>query len=306
MSKERKVRESRKPAQRHAGEISGLDDLFELLKSADGTASARSVAAYVEKHYADMLFMTASQVAQAAGVSQGSVSRFCSELGYGGYANFQATLRKVFGSGGTVSQRISRHAHEPQSARQESHERALNLDVESILALRNVLESKEYRKLVEYMAHADNLVLLSSRISATMLPYFEYTLSKLRPGVDLIQPGSQTWEYLSLRDPHRTVVLTTVFPRYSTQLVTKIAQLHNSGFTVLALTDSHLSPVRQYAKLVLCLPVVVSATFDNYAALASFFNIVLDDVVPLIPELSDRIEGIDRLEKSSGVYESSE
>jgi hypothetical protein len=53
----------------------------------------------------------------------------------------------------------------------------------------------------------------------------------------------------------------------------------------------------------LCLPVVVSATFDNYAALASFFNIVLDDVVPLIPELSDRIEGIDRLEKSSGVYE---
>lgn len=267
------------------------------------TPSARSVAAYIEKHYDAVVFMTASQVAHEAGVSQGSVSRFCTAMGYSGFSDFQTALRETFGPGTNVSQRISHYAQDAGGERRRAHERALASDVESILKLRDVLESPEYRQLVERLARCERLILVSSRISATMLPYFEYTLNKIRPDVELVLPGGQQWDYLALRDPNRTVVLVTAFPRYSAALLDKVRELHAKGFTVLALTDSHVSPVCSLAEVSLCLPVVVSATFDNYAALASFFNVVLEDIVPMLSGVSERIDAIDALEQSSHVYD---
>ena len=47
---------------------------------------------YIEKHYMDLGFMSAEEVADAVGISQGSVSRFCKDSGFLGYSDFLKNL----------------------------------------------------------------------------------------------------------------------------------------------------------------------------------------------------------------------
>lgn len=279
-----------------------VDELMKSLKRYGGKSTvAREVATYIEKHYTDVVFMTATQVAEAAGVSQGSVSRFCSAMGFNGFNAFQHRLRHIDMAGKTAPERISYAAGHNRDIT-DSHERAIAVDISNITKLRQVLSDEQYPEFVKAIATARRLVLISARISATVLPYFAYTLNKMRPRVDFIQPGCQEWQLLSMDDPEGTVVLTTVFPRYSKDLIDKLGELKDRGFRILALTDSLLSPVAEIADITLSLPVVAASTFDNYAALTSFFSIVLEDAAPQIPHVAERIKSIEDAELAAGVY----
>lgn len=290
-----------------------ISDLFTCLKTcADGSPSARKVAAYVEHHYTKIVFMTAYQVAQESGVSQGSVSRFCVALGFAGYNDFRQSLQHIQVTGLTAPQRLERLSRESAGlrsslgrARDEArakHEQSLRNDMEAIAELKPVLESEQYDCLIDALAKTPHVILTSARISATMLPYFAYTLNKMRPGVDLVLPGNQAWDLLGSEDPETTVIVTTVFPRYSEQLMRKLEHLHALGFHIIALTDSRVSPAVSVSETALSLPVNISSTFDDYVALSAFFTVLLEDLAARIDGLSDRIVRIDQQEIAEGAY----
>ena len=75
----------------------------------------RRIAQYIEDHYDKAAFMTASKLGATVGVSESTVVRFATEVGYDGYPQLQKALQELIRHRLTASQRFEMSAEMPQS-----------------------------------------------------------------------------------------------------------------------------------------------------------------------------------------------
>ena len=272
--------------------------ITKLSAAAKESATYEKLAYYREKNYMRVIFMTAVDVALEAKVSQGSVSRFCMALGYNGYNEFQRELQKSVGEKMTGPQRLNYVSKDRQSAVGD----ILSSEVNNLVELEASIGGPAYEALVDMVANARDLILLSSRMSATLLPYMQYILNKLRNNVYTVTPETPAWNTLEYRDPKDTGIILPIFPRYPDALLKKARELKDSGFRIIAVTDSRLSPICQIADATNVVPITVASLFDIYSTPMVFMNLVFRDAAKKIPDVNARLEQIELQEKSSGVY----
>lgn len=261
-----------------------------------GSAAYEKLAYYIEKNYKHIIFMTASEVAGEAEVSQGSVSRFCSALGYRGYNDFLHNLQQFIREEITAPQRLQYTAHNNNLAS------VINMEHNNLDELEEILSQETYQELVQKIIAAEELVILSSRMSATILPYTSYILNKIRNNVVQVTPDSPLWNTLELRNPEKTLILTIVFPRYPNDLIKKLERLKREGFSIAGITDSIISPVTSLAEPVISVPITTSSIFDIYSTPMLFINLLLRDVANGIEGLDKRINKLEEIEKENNIY----
>ena len=56
--------------------------------------SHKAIANYISEHYDQAVFMTAAKLGEALGISESTVVRFASGIGYAGYPEFQKALEE--------------------------------------------------------------------------------------------------------------------------------------------------------------------------------------------------------------------
>jgi DNA-binding MurR/RpiR family transcriptional regulator len=66
--------------------------------AAEFSKGQRRIAAYIEEHYDKVAMMTASRLGATVGVSESTVVRFATELGYSGYAELQRAMQEMIRS----------------------------------------------------------------------------------------------------------------------------------------------------------------------------------------------------------------
>ena len=66
----------------------------------------KRIAGYILENYDKAAFMTASKLGKLVGISESTVVRFASELGYDGYPSMQRALQEMIRSRLTSTQRI--------------------------------------------------------------------------------------------------------------------------------------------------------------------------------------------------------
>ena len=67
----------------------------------------RKIAEYIVEHYDKAVFMTASKLGEKVGVSESTVVRFASAMGYEGYPQLQRALQELEREGMVYTQRTS-------------------------------------------------------------------------------------------------------------------------------------------------------------------------------------------------------
>lgn len=219
-------------------------------------------------------------------------------LGYNGYNEFQRELQKSVGEKMTGPQRLNYVSKDRQSAVGD----ILSSEVNNLVELEASIGGPAYEALVDMVANARDLILLSSRMSATLLPYMQYILNKLRNNVYTVTPETPAWNTLEYRDPKDTGIVLPIFPRYPDALLKKARALKNSGFRIIAVTDSRLSPICPIADATNVVPITVASLFDIYSTPMVFMNLVFRDAAKKIPDVNARLEQIELQERSSGVY----
>lgn len=245
-----------------------------------------------------MIFLTASELAEQMGVSQGSVSRFFMTLGYSGYNGFLHNLQEVVSQQLTAPQRL---IYSQKVGTTDVQNAVIAREVENITLVDSLVTTTEYQALVKMLCQPQPLVLLSARMSATLLPYLEYVLHKMRSDVRVAVPGTQPWDLLGVA-ADKPNVLVVAFPRYANDLIRKCAQLAEQGMDLYVVTDSRLSPVVEFAKEVLFVPVTTASLFDVYSTPLLLFNLLLRDVANNLPQLTTRMEAVEAQEQLDNVY----
>ena len=85
-----------------------MSDLMSKIQSgmSEFSKGQRSIARYIIEHYDKAAFMTASKLGATVGVSESTVVRFATELGYGGYPHLQKALQEMIRNKLTAVQRM--------------------------------------------------------------------------------------------------------------------------------------------------------------------------------------------------------
>lgn len=280
-------------------EIKDMEGLVNrmLVVSADSTVY-KKIAAYIEQHYMQIIFMTAGELALQLSVSQGSVSKFCIALGYRGYADFLRNLQKFVGKEITAPER-----YHYTSVSTHHTDDVIEREIENLRTLKEITAGADYHKLVDTIVNAEEIVLLSARMSATLLPYMRYTLDKLRDNVRLVTPDGNDWDYFQVKyKKERVRVIAMGLPRYPRVLVEKVKELRKDGYKIDVITDSRFSPLCKYADTKVFIPTTVASVFDLYSTPMAFINLLITDVSKQLPEMEKRLAKIEQIDNQQKIY----
>ena len=234
----------------------------------------RSIARYIIEHYDKAAFMTASKLGATVGVSESTVVRFATELGYGGYPHLQKALQEMIRNKLTAVQRME--VTNDRMGNRDVLRAVLNSDIEKIRLTLDELDQETFNTVVEEILNAKHIYILGVRSSYALSSFIGFYFNLMFDNVRLVHTtsASEAFEQI-LRVGEGDVVLGISFPRYSRRTLQALEYARDSGATVIALTDSRLSPLSQTAHYTLIAKSDMASFVDSLVAPLSVINALI-------------------------------
>ena len=240
----------------------------------DFSKGQKRIAGYILENYDKAAFMTASKLGRLVGVSESTVVRFASVLGYDGYPSMQRALQEMIRSRLTSTQRIQQAGE--LLDQEDVLGAVLNTDIENLRELEAQADRAAFDDVVERIRKARNIYILGVRSSSFVAGYLNFYMHLLFENVTLVQSNAagEILEQLFRIGPE-DVLIAISFPRYSKVTINTVQFARDRGATIIAITDNELSPVYQMSHAALLAPCEMISFVDSMAAPVSVINALL-------------------------------
>ena len=262
--------------------------------------SQRAIAAFIEEHYDQAVFMTAAKIGQALGISESTVVRFAASLGYSGYPEFQKELEEwVKDKINSVQKMGVKYAGRTQS---EILNSVLSSDIEKIQDTLLTLDPVAFDMAVNIILEAKNVYIIGLRSCEPLADFLHFYLNMIRGNVNLIKTTSVTEIFEQMiRIGDRDVIIGISFPRYSMRTLKAMEFANDRNAKVITITDSVHSPMNLYSSCNLCARSDMVSIVDSLVAPLSVINAL---VVALCMRSPDRAkESLQLLEDAWNNYQ---
>ncbi len=259
------------------------------------TPRQRMLAEYILQHPEDLAFFPITDLAAKAGVSEATIVRFSYALGYEGYPQLareaQQAIQFELGTAGRFQlvQRMRSESlkKEPTS----SFERVLKYEIENLVNLPKSIKINDFYRCIDMLAEADRICIVGCLASTSLATFFGNMLSKISHQVDIIHGHGVLTSAVINRLIQNSLVFLIAFPRYPREIV-KIGQIIvEKGTRIVAITDSHISPIVPMANLYFALPIGIPSFVDAYAGPIVFINALVTELSERDPERAQQILG---------------
>ena len=237
----------------------------------------RLIAKYILDNYDKAAFMTASRLGKTVGVSESTVVRFASELGYDGYPEMRRVLQDMARTKLTSVQRIE-VASEQIGERNIIHS-VMTGDTERIQTTMEHIDHEDFDRAVQAVLQGKHVYIIGTRSSASLALFFGYYLRLMRENVHVVQDtaASEIIEQL-FRVERGDVVVGISFPRYSSRTLAALKYAKSCGATVLGITDSQASPLAGVADVNLYAKSNMISFIDSLVAPMCLLNALLAEI----------------------------
>ena len=271
-------------------------DLLDTLayKKSEFSKGHKKIADYLLDNYDKAAFMTAGKLAKAAEVSEPTVVRFASALGYKKYTNFQDALLKTAHNRMTVVQRME--ISKNRIGNTEVLKKVLLSDMEKIrLPLENI-DAETFGEVVDDIIKARRIYILGVRSSSALAEFLGFYFNLLFDDVRIVGNTNVSAIYEQVFHIGKGDILIAIsYPRYSKRTVKAIKFANSRGAEVVALTDSSMSPLCRYAKYSLFADSDITSIVDSLVAPLSLVNSLIaavsikkeKDLTSVLQELED-------------------
>ncbi|WP_328465694.1 MurR/RpiR family transcriptional regulator [Actinoplanes sp. NBC_00393] len=249
--------------------------VLDLFQGARLTPTQRRIAHSLVEHAAKAAYLSAAEVAELAGVSQPSVTRFAMALGYSGYPALRRELRALTATGPA------------EPAGQNAMQRAVHAETGHLRRLGEQLQDlDDVRRAARLLTESRPLPVLGLRAAAPLAAYFGYFAAKVFPDVRVLDSGGTG--LLDRLDQARSAgagaMLAIVLPRYPRESVDAVREAKAAGLAVVAITDSAVSPVAESADVVLPAAVGTQLVFDLHTGPMAMAMVLLQAMCDAAPE----------------------
>ena len=281
----------------NAYDITDLRTLITLMRQAGSTARVfGKLSYYIDRNLDHVVFLTATELAKEVGVSQGSVSRFCTALGFRGYYDFQHKLRSLVSSSNRTA------SEKKQLVELDTMDNLIAETRGNMEALKSVLERREYYNMVNDLAECRRILLLASDVSGTILPYLEFNLSKMGKDVTVLYEGDLMWQTMEMYEQEDTVVFTALFPEYPHNLIFKLERLKDAGIDFMGITDSDVSPLTTLTDQFVSIPIDYDKDIGDMTMPMLFLYILLKDIQSKSEECQKAMKKLDDIQEDTYTY----
>ena len=272
----------------------------------DFSKGQRLIGKFIIEHYDKAAFMTAYKLGVTVGVSESTVVRFASEVGYEGYPELQSALQDLIRNRLTSVQRIE--VTSDQLGDQSVLEKVLTSDIEKIRKTLDDISRDDFEGAVDALIGASNIYILGVRSSAALASFLGFYLNLIFENVRLVHTTSvsEMFEQV-MRVNSSDVVIGISFPRYSLRTMKALKFASDRGAQVLAITDSHQSPLAPFAKYLLLAHSDMASFVDSLVAPLSLINALIVAVgLKKRDEVSKTFAELEKIWDDYQVYENIE
>lgn len=249
----------------------------EQLSPAERRASEQLLASYD-----DLPFLTADTIASTSKTSASTVVRLVSKLGYSSYMELQAEAQSKLKQRLSSLERVRRIGRKSttDSAGKHYESPSLERDIDLLFQFAENVNLEMIRQAASLIVNARAVLIVAFRASAPLAYYLHLGLMQLLgPKMRLASDAMVLPEQLSMLD-ERDALLAISFPRYSTSTIraAEIARRRQSS-SVIAITNSVLSPLAANASIVLTCPFVGGAFQNSPIASYALVHVLVEEII---------------------------
>lgn len=263
----------------------------------------RLIAGYIVNHFDKAAFMTASKLGAVVGVSESTVVRFASEIGFEGYPELQRALQELIRNKLTTVQRMDVTSDQLENA--DVLAKVLGKDIEKIRRTLEETSRTDFEQAVDSICAARSIYIIGVRSAAALAQFMSFYFNHIFPNVRLINTTSRSemFEQIMRIGPD-DVFIGISFPRYSRRTVQACHYARTNGAKVIALTDSMQSPIAEGADHTLVARSDMVSFIDSLVAPLSLINALIVAVgLKKRGEIAQTYERLERIWDQYDVYE---
>jgi DNA-binding MurR/RpiR family transcriptional regulator len=244
---------------------------------AELTPAERRVAAVVADEAEAVAFGTVADVARRAGTSGATVVRLATRLGYDGFVDLQGAVREEMARRlRPASERIRR----PQPG--DTIGATLATELKNVAATLEGVDAGAFTEAVRLLSapavRGGRVFVLSGDASSGVAMLLATELRMLRAGVEQVG-GSEVAVARALADVGPADVLVVLdLARYDRLVLATAERAAGRGATLVALTDSALSPLAAHARVSFTVSAAGAGPFDSHTGMLALVNAVVAGV----------------------------
>ena len=231
----------------------------------------KAIANFISEHYDQAVFMTAAKLGSTLGISESTVVRFASGIGYSGYPEFQKALEEcVQGKLNSVQRMDAKYGKSSQS---EVLTSVITADIEKLQHTIDNLDPAAFESSINTILEAETVYIMGLRSNEPLAGFLHFYLNMVRGNVVLLKTTSvsETFEQM-IRISERDCFIGISFPRYSMRTLKAMEFARDRNAKVIAVTDSVYSPMCLYSSCNLLARSDMVSIVDSLVAPLSVIN----------------------------------
>jgi len=265
-----------------------ISDTFQEL-----TPSQRKVAQYVYHNINEAFLLNSFQIAKTANVSEATVTRFLTNLGFSGFSEFKREIARQVLEIFSTTQRLAESA-EDLKARGNVFSEISQGDIENIQTLTATISDQLFEQAVNELCSARSIYVLGLRSSYALAFYLTFDLRFFLDRVILIKPGIGDMPEQVLGVTKDDVLVVISFRRYTRESFDIAEKIKKRAGSVIALTNSELSPVAKLADVTLVASTNIPTYIESYTAPMSLINALITAIA--LRKKDQAISALNKLE----------
>jgi DNA-binding MurR/RpiR family transcriptional regulator len=212
----------------------------------DLSQGQKKVARFIVDNENLVAFMSATELADRAGVSAATVVRFCQGLDYDGYLHFRTAFQQRFRRSLTTVQRLEERLRTP-IPKDDLLAQVFRRNIDNIKQIMTMIDPEIFEAVIREFGQAKHILVVGGGLSASPAVFLAHSLRVMGFSVQEVTTGGipLSLEQSTLNRDDLLVALG--FWRYFRHIVSTMEWARDRRIPRVAITDSEVSPLAQLA-----------------------------------------------------------
>lgn len=217
------------------------------------------IAVYLTQNPNEVAVHSVNAIAERCGIHASSFVRFAQSLGYKGFKELQALFQKRLATAAPgFEARVKALETELKGAGDPTEIGFLrDLVVRDIASLQQLLDEMNQNDLAlaaDLLDRADIIYLVGQLRSSPVVELLRYVLTMLGKRCVLLDPGGGLATHMARTIRKTDVLLAVSFRFYANEVVNVVEEAGQKGIDIIAISDSTLSPLARWARVLFPVP----------------------------------------------------
>lgn len=262
------------------------------------TPAEKRVADYILTSPSSVILMTSTRLAKKIEVSEATVIRFASRLGFSGFSELKRFMQNTVLNGRTLVKLEKAFSENTKTA--DFFYAAMRKDLNNIQKTINDLDPVIMEDACNTICQSDKVFIAGSRRSAALAEYLYFLLDIALDCTVLLTEN--VWEK-AYDISEKDCLISIGFKRYSKETIHLMQHFSEYNSRIIAITDSPLSPLNKFADLSIKASVESNTFMDSYTAVMSLINALVSYISKLQEKkLKAKLSKIEDVYKTNSVF----